>query len=410
VLVVVAICVLTYAVARAVASSGDSYCTGSYGAAAPRPGALIRFGIDPGIAGSAGGVQLPSTPDDPARDLAGVKALAPPGRRLVVRLNRLFWSDGQNGIRAFQQQAQRYTRAGFDVELQVRYHPASGEAGDIPAWVAYVRHVVDSFGANRRVVAMTITNEVNLQFSPNTSDGYYSGAQDALIAGIEAGHARALHKGFSQLRFGFTYAYRFSPQQDASFFAYLGAHGGRPFQRALGFVGLDFYPGTVYPPAMAPGDTYRAELAQAAGVVRDCYAPMAGIVRTVPIWITENGIPTGQLSEAQQADALQQLVRAAHDYSGTFGITDYRWFNLRDSSSGGPAALVGPTFSSDGLLRDDYTRKPSFAAYRGLIAAFGAKRLPTPARRCDRRKRAAARARGTPRRSAVPCRSPSRRS
>ena len=88
----------------AAASSSDPDCTGSYGGAAPRAGAPLRFGIDPGIAGSAGGSQLPSTPDDPASDLAAVKALHPAGRQLAVRLNRLFWSDGQSGIDAFRQQ------------------------------------------------------------------------------------------------------------------------------------------------------------------------------------------------------------------------------------------------------------------------------------------------------------------
>jgi hypothetical protein len=254
----------------------------------------------------------------------------------------------------------------------------------------YVRHVVDSFGPNRHVISMTITNEVNLMFSPNTSDGYYSGAEAALIQGIEAAHAEAVRKGFKQLRFGFTYAYRFSPQGDASFFSYLRAHGGRPFLAALGFVGLDFYPGTVYPPAMAPGDTYTAELAQAAGVLRDCFAPMAGIGRRTPIWITENGVPTGILTDAQQAGALQKLVTAARGYSGTFNITDYRWFNLRDSTSTGPSTLVGVTFSSDGLLRDDYTAKPSFAAYRALITRFGSRAATASRSRAERRRRTTA--------------------
>src|SRR5947209_20319340 len=160
------------AVALGAGTSGaDPGCTGSYGGLAPRAGAPLRFGIDPGLAGSAGGAQLPATPDDPARDLAAVRALGPPGRVLVVRLNRLFWSDGQSGINAFLAEVARYARAGFDVELQVRYHPPSGQAGDLPAWVAYVRHVVDTFGADRHVVSMTITNEVNINFSPNTSDG-----------------------------------------------------------------------------------------------------------------------------------------------------------------------------------------------------------------------------------------------
>ena len=377
------IATLLIGAARAAASPADPYCTGSYGGAAPRA-AQLRFGIDPGLAGSAGGTQLPSVPDDPTRDLAAVEQLAPPGRVVVVRLNRLFWSDGQAGIDAFKREVARYSGAGFEVELQVRYHPPSGEAGDIPAWRAYVRHVVDSFGPNPRVVSMTITNEVNVTFSPNTSDGAYAGAQDALIQGIEAAHDEAVREHFRQLRFGFTYAYRFSPQGDASFFTYLGAHGGPAFQRALGFVGVDFYPGTIYPPAMLPGDTYTAELAQAAGVIRDCYGPMAGIGADVPIWFTENGVPTGALTEAEQAAALTELARAACSYSGTYNITDYRWFNLRDSNSNGPQTLVGPTFSSFGLLRDDYAPKPSFSAYRSLIRACGAS---VPKRKTPRRRR-----------------------
>ena len=251
---ILALSLLALAPPRPGRAPSDPYCTGTYGNAAPRAGGPLRFGIDPGLAGSAGGVQLPSTPDDPAKDFAGRQgARSRRGRQLVVRLNRLFWSDGQQGINAFKALVTRYSRAGFDVELQVRYHPASGEAGDIPAWLRYVRHVVDTFGPNRHVISMTITNEVNLTFSPNTSDGSYAGAEDALIQGIEAAHAEAVRRRFKQLRFGFTYAYRFSPQGDASFFSYLGAHGGRSLRAALGFVGLDFYPGTVYPPAMAPG-------------------------------------------------------------------------------------------------------------------------------------------------------------
>lgn len=371
----------------AAGSASDPACTGSYGAAPPRVGGLLRMGIDPGIGGSAGGVQFPSTPDDQAKDLAGVKALAVRGRQLVVRLNRLFWSDGQSGINTFIQLVRSYSAAGFEVELQVRYHPASGQAGDIAGWLAYVRHVVDTFGGNRHVVAMTITNEVNINFSPNTSDGYYSGAEDALIQGIEAAHREAVRRHFNQLRFGFTYAYRFP--DDSSFFTYLASHGGPAFIRALGFVGLDFYPGAVFPPVMAPGDTYRAELAQAAGVLRDCFMPEGGIPARVPIWITEDGISSGTMSEADQASALKQLVEATRDYSGTFNITDYRWFNLRDSTSPAQLSYAVPlAFASFGLLRDDYSRKASFGIYHQLIASLGA-RTPPPKRhkRTRRRKR-----------------------
>jgi hypothetical protein len=366
------------------AAPPDPYCTGSYGGAPPRTGVPVRFGIDAGLAGSAGSVQLPSTPDDPAKDLAAVRALRPPGTVLVVRLNRLFWSDGQGGIDAFQRQAARYTRAGFEVEVQVRYHPPPGQAGNIHSWVEYVRHVVDSLGADRRVVDMTITNEVNITFSPNTSDGAYPGAKNALIAGIEAAHAEALARGFKQLRFGFTYAYRFSPEGDAAFFSYLGQHGGPAFLRALGFVGVDFYPGTIYPPVLTSPDGYRAALAQAAGVVRECLARKAGIARSVPLWFTEIGVPTGALSEAAQAAGLVQLTRAACEYAGTFNITDYRWFNLRDN---GPQAASPLSFSTSGLLRSDYRPKSSYPAYRRQISACGerARRVGPHPRRGHRR-------------------------
>jgi hypothetical protein len=218
---------------------------------------------------------------------------------------------------------------------------------------------------------MTITNEVNVTFSPNTSDGAYADADQAVISGIEAAHDEAAKHHYRQLKFGFTYAYRFAPNGDAAFFQYLGEHGGRQFQDALGFVGLDFYPGSVYPPVMAPTDTYAAELAQAAGVLRGCFAPEAGIGARTPIWITENGVPTGINSDGGQAQALQQLVQAASAYAKAFNITDYRWFNLRDANSSSPAQLVGATFTTDGLLRSDYTRKPSFGVYRTLISQLG---------------------------------------
>jgi hypothetical protein len=366
------------------ATASDPLCLGSYGSATPRAGAPLRFGVDPGLGGSVGGTQLPSVPDDPARDLSSARSLRPPGHLLVIRLNRLFWSDGDAGIARFRREARAYTRAGFEVEIQVRYHPAAGGAGNIAAWERYVRRVVDRLGANRRVIAMTITNEVNLTFSPNTSDGYYRGARDALIGGIEAAHSEAQRRGFRWLKFGFTFAYRFLPTADTAFFAYLAAHGGAAFRRALSFVGLDFYPGIVYPPVMLPGDSYRAEAAQALGSLRNCFMPLAGIGAGTPIWITENGVPTGLLSQAQQAAALHELVLAVNDYSETFGVTDYRWFNLRDSSAGGLAPLVSLTFSSDGLLFSNYAPKQSFATYRGLIAALGARSNGISGRR-DRR-------------------------
>lgn len=271
-------------------SAADPLCLHNYLHAPPRRAVPLRFGIDPGLAGTAGGAQFRAVPDDPTRDLAAVLRLRVPRKALVVRLNRLFLSDGAAGIARFRRRSAAYGRAGLDVEIQVRYHPSPEQAGNLTAWTRYVRRVVDVLGANPHVIAMTITNEVNVAFSPNTSDGAYPAAEKALIEGVEAAHDQALRDHLSRLRFGFTYAYRFGPASDAAFFARLRTLGGIRFRRALGFVGLDFYPGTIFPSAVAPGG-YRAALAQAAGVVRRCLAPRAGIGPGVPIWSPRPGCP-----------------------------------------------------------------------------------------------------------------------
>src|SRR5438067_10340916 len=133
----------------------DPYCLSlSYGnePAGPAP---LRFGIDPEPAGSVGTGQSAAVPFDESKDMAALHALTPPGRQMVLRVNRLFWSDGEAGIRRFEDIVARHDAAGFDSELQVRYHPAAGDEGDIPKRAADVRHVVDVFGTDRDVVAMT---------------------------------------------------------------------------------------------------------------------------------------------------------------------------------------------------------------------------------------------------------------
>jgi hypothetical protein len=81
-------------------------------------------------------------------------------------------------------------------------------------------------------------------------------------------------------------------------------------------------------------------------------------------------IPTGPgRSDLDQAAAVRGFLTAAHRYRGTYNVTDFRWFNLRDNNSSGPGFQ-----QQYGLLRDDYSAKPAFGAYRRLIALHGARR------------------------------------
>ena len=349
--------------------AAGSLCPPAAPTASPISATGLRFGIDPGLAGNP----LPSlrgpVPVDRSAELRALKALRPKHRALVIRMNRLFWSGGEKLLDSFEHDARRYARHGFDVEVQVRYHPTKTDDGKLRRWTRWVHHVVDELGRIHRLVALTITNEVNFAISPNTSDGSYTSAKSALVRGVEAAYAELREHGWARrVKVGFTFAYRLNPVADSNLFSFLGSVGGAKFRRSLGFVGLDVYPGTVYPPALIPPiDTAADEMASAIATMRVCYLPLAGIGLDTPLWITENGYPSNGPADESQVTALREMVGAAQTYGTSYHVTDYRWFNLRDNNSNGSGL-----FDKDGLLRDHNSRKPSFTAYRELVKRFGA--------------------------------------
>jgi hypothetical protein len=341
----------------------DPNCTQSYDTRSPRPGRPVEWGVGPLPSGTAGGTQGNVVPEDVGRANAALRVLKPRGRPFSVRLNRLFESDGEAGLARYKALADRFSALGLDVELQVRYHPSDADNGDIGKWLAFVRRVVQVFGPNRHVTALQITNEVNLTFSPNTSDGFYRNAQGALVQGVVAAKQEARRLGYRQLRIGFNFAYGLNPAQDASFWRNIGSNGGRTFRAALDWAGIDLYPGTFFPPTVV---NYGDSMVEALAAMRRCFMPLAGLGRSVPIHVDENGYPTGPgRPEANQLAALDGFVRAVHAFRGTYNVSNYSWFGLRDNDSG------DPNFQSQyGFLHSDYTPKPAFWRYRYLVAKF----------------------------------------
>jgi hypothetical protein len=307
-------------------------------------------------------------PEDPAAADRALQALRPPGRSLVMRLNRLFWADGDAGIRRFAALADRYAALGLTSEVQVRYHPPAGGEGDIAGWERFVRAAVRELGRRSSVTGFSITNEANFPGSQNTSDGAYEGVVDALVRGVEVAGEELEALGRPEVEVGFSMMWRWRPDTDRRFWEDIGAKATPGFRRALDHVGLQIYPGLVWPPAPLPGRTAGDEVAEALTLLRDCYLPKAGLGREVDLWISENGYASnlGRTEARQDAD-LRSTVAAVHAYSGELGVTDYRWFNLRDNDSDGL-----DLFSAVGLLRDEYTRKPAFATYRRLVERLGA--------------------------------------
>jgi hypothetical protein len=361
----------------ALAAAPPAFATDCLTAAPPSPTAppnALRFGITPQAAGSAGPTQGDVSPENQSKALKALHRLKPNKRQLVLRLNRLFWSDGQAGIDRFADLIDGYGAEGLQSEVQVRYHPPPG--GDSADWESFVRAAVDELATLRHptsgrpyVVAMSITNEANFPLSPNTSDGAYAGVLDALVAGIVAARDEAAKVGRPDLALGFTVMWRWDPNSDQRFWEDLGRRATETpeFRSALDYVGLQAYPGLVWPPTPLPGRSAGDEIAEALTLVRDCYMPKAGLGVGVDLWITENGYATNLgRTESQQLADLTSTIDAAHRLSGTLGVTDYRYFNLRDNRSDGT-----DLFDAVGLLRDDYSEKPAFATYRSLVHSYG---------------------------------------
>ncbi len=336
-------------------------------AGAPR----VRFGINPAGTAGALGPAVEPVPNSPGKTRQALAELAPDGQRFYVRLNRFFWSLGPPGIRHFMKLTERYARQGYLVELQLRYHPRPEQEGNVDAWVRFVERVVRKFGRVDAVRAIQVTNEVNFfPIAPDASDSSYAGAREALVRGVIAAKREAERAGHDQLRIGFNWAYRTDPAREEAFWTEIGSLGGADFVAALDWVGLDAYPGTIFPPVEAPGG-YRDGMVNAMSVLRECYMPLAGIPSSVPIHIEENGYPTLEpaRSYSQQAAAMGEMVRAVDEFRGNYGVTDYRWFDLRDHRTS------STNFQHQyGLLRDDYTPKPAFTLYRDLVAELSRRR------------------------------------
>src|SRR5437764_10153046 len=72
--------------------------------------------------------------------------------------------------------------------------------------------------------------------------------------------------------------------------------------------------------------------------------------------------------EDMQALVADRMMRAASDFRGTYNVSDYRWFNLRDGDTSDPT--LGQHY---GLMHSDYTEKPAFATVAARFHELSAK-------------------------------------
>ncbi|MFF4412525.1 hypothetical protein ACFYY8_08340 [Streptosporangium sp. NPDC001559] len=311
------------------------------------------FGIYPGGAvGDENGGVLQGPPDDPRRITEALTHLRPDGGPFLVRGYVSFADPGDVYPQA-PEGVERYATDGRALDLVAQYRSHSG---DVAGYVAFVRDLVRRHGT--RVATLQVTEEPNLPLY----DGGHPRVLEALVEGVVAAKEEARLLGLDHLRVGFNTTPLFGPAE--GFVAALTADGGRCFVEAVDYVGLDLFPDVFQPaPAAGLGEAVTGLL----GHHRDrCLTP-AGIDESVPLWITENGWPTGpDRSPQRQAEVLETIVTAVVDHRTRLNIGGYTHFALRDADSAKPGL-----FHRFGLLGDDYRPKPAFDTYRRLVERFG---------------------------------------
>ncbi|MHB8467143.1 MAG: hypothetical protein ACYDH6_11595 [Acidimicrobiales bacterium] len=304
----------------------------------------LRFGVYPGntftIGKYAGVKGSNSVAPDSNQSLQSMVRLAN-GRPFDVHLYAQWNRPSTAAIDPF---IDRIAAAHLTVNLALKYVPPAGHDGDVAGFARWVAGVVRS---HPEVGVFQVTNEANVGASSD-SDGAAKDPVGALIEGVEAA-ARAKRRG--QL-IGFNWFYRLDPVDDASFWTALGTRGGAAFRHAVDYAGVDIYAGTYIPPGYSvdDGGDFRAAL----DYVRNEMMPLAGLGRTVPIFVQETGYPTltPLRSEAKQAAVVRAYIAAAKGY----GVGLLQWFQLTDARS--------PVGDGWGLVRADYVPKPAFDVMR----------------------------------------------
>jgi hypothetical protein len=335
---------------------------------AVRQATPIVFGIYPGGAAGTVGPAGRTLPEDAGLRQAALEQLRGGERPFVLHLYDSYTQpgDADSVPAALASQIAGYAAAGFQVELVLTYRPAAA-TGDVAGFTDFVRARVRQLGPNPGVTGLQVTNEANITAGPDAADGAYPGARDALVRGVIAAKDEARRGGFDQLGVGFNWAYQ-RGRAEAAFFSSLGDIGGRAFARAVDWVGVDAYPGT-WGPKLAPGGlaaAVRAATIDAMRTLRRSLLPRAGLSGAA-LHFSESGYPTGSgRTEAMQQTVMRATVQAIADTGEAYGVTDYRWFDLRDADS------ATTSFESQyGITRDDYSPKAAFFTYRDLIAKLG---------------------------------------
>jgi len=314
----------------------------------------LAFGVYPGSLSGEFRVAVPVDPNVAFDRILTLKHAAPAARRpFHVHLYTSWDVYSEYWVGA---ELDRYGQAGIGVILTLRYQPPPGHEGDAAGFAQFVRQVARTYASHPAFWRLTVGNEANLATNPMAHDGPYPGVREAIVMGILAAREEFDRAGSTTL-VGMNFGSQ-SREENTQFMDEMIGLGGPRFRDALGYVGVNVYPGVWEPSELA--DPYGA-MAGHLAASRDALTAV-GLGPHVWLDVLENGFPTRD--EHDQAARLEAFVRAVIDRHAALNIGAYTWFSLWDADSSHP-----DPFAHYGLLRSDLSPKPSFEVFRAILAA-----------------------------------------
>jgi hypothetical protein len=311
------------------------------------------FGIYPGgMSGTESGMTT-GPANDPEKIHAALDRLHGTAPVFIVRAYAGYKGKGQPTT-IVPENPEQYIKANRPLDLVLCYQ---SDETDLDGWKDFISDHIKKY--HRHIRYLQITEEANVNL-PGL-DGYFSNSRRALVEGIVFAKQIIKAAGLSA-ETGFNATPDFNP--DRQFWKEIRSLAAPEFHASLDYVGLDCFPDVFRALPRLNGELIAYEpLKQVITFFRNDILE-AGIRADIPLHITENGWPTNLLrTEAEQAIALNAIIRAIHSMRYEFNIRVYEMFDLRDADSS-----VEDIFYRFGIMRSDYTPKPAFENYCSLIS------------------------------------------
>ena len=325
------------------------------------PPAPLRFGITPEAAGSAGAAQGTSAPVDEAKPLArcatcGARPRPRPAPQPPLLVRRAGRDRALRGARRpLRARRLQHRGPGPLSPARGRTRATSRLGGLRPRRGAHARRAAGGRGA------LDHQRGEPADLAQHLRRGVTTACVDAILRGVVAARSEARpprpRRRADRIHLRVALAADTRPQFWRGHRRPLDAR----LPRALDYVGVQVYPGLVWPPRRsraAPPATSRR------GARRSCATATcrkAGLGRDVDALGQRERLrdEPGAHRGGQAADDLERRG-GARAWSGALGLTDYRWFNLRDNDSD-RADLFAPSACCATTTR----RKPAFATCSG---------------------------------------------